>query len=148
MIIRKMCFEDCATVAIIEKSSFSKPWSYDSFVNELSNIHAFYLVAEISGEIAGYVGVHNICGEAEITMICVDEKFRGQGIASGLLKELIEHEKKENIANINLEVRESNNNAISLYKKFGFYKNGLRINYYEAPKENAVLMSLNLIEDE
>lgn len=146
MIIRKMRFEDCAEISIIEKSSFSKPWSYDSFVKELGNNLALYLVAEIEGKIAGYVGVHNICGEAEITMICVDEIMRGRGVASGLFKELIEYEKAEGITNINLEVRESNSAAISLYKKIGFIKNGLRINYYEAPKENAVLMSLNLKE--
>ena len=148
MIIRKMCFEDCREISVIEKNSFSKPWSYDSFVNELKNNHAFYLVAEDAGKIAGYVGVHNICGEAEITMICVDEKMRGRGIGSTLLEKLIENEVTEGINIINLEVRESNSNAISMYKKFGFVKNGLRINYYEAPKENAVLMSLNLKEGE
>ena len=51
-----------------------------------------------------------------------------------------------NMKFLNLEVRESNCNAISLYSKLGFEKVGLRKNYYKNPNENAVLMTKYLVE--
>ena len=61
-----------------------------------------------------------------------------------LLKELINFAEKVGISVIGLEVREGNENAIMLYKKFGFETVGNRKNYYKNPTENAVLMDLRL----
>ena len=51
---------------------------------------------------------------------------------------------KQKITRIMLEVRENNEAARQFYGKCGFTKDGIRRNYYESPKENAVLMSVNL----
>ena len=48
------------------------------------------------------------------------------------------------LAFLTLEVRESNAPAIALYAKHGFHPVGKRKNYYDAPKEDAVLMTCYL----
>lgn len=55
--------------------------------------------------------------------------YRNQGIGSRLLEKTIEHAVNiNNIERIELEVFESNVNAIRLYEKFGFACEGKRIN--------------------
>ena len=49
---------------------------------------------------------------------------------------------KQSSAFITLEVRESNHSAIYLYTKHGFEVVGKRKNYYDKPKEAALLMTL------
>ena len=72
----------------------------------------------------------------EIEYIIVDSKYRRLGIATKLLNYL--ETNNENIDNITLEVRESNNNAIEFYKKSGFKEVTYRKNYYK--NENGILM--------
>ena len=45
---------------------------------------------------------------------------------------------------ISLEVRPSNTAAISLYKKLGFEEIGLRRGFYREPKEDALILNLDL----
>ncbi len=147
MYIDRMTRKDCNVVAEIEKICFSTPWSKESFEKEFENDYAVYFTARKScGSPIGYIGVHNICGEGEITMVAVHPDYRGCGIGEKLLKVLIDHEKNCGISRVNLEVRESNITAQKLYEKSGFSRDGLRRNYYTEPMENAILMSLDLNE--
>jgi len=55
-------------------------------------------------------------------------EYRNQGIGSKLIEKAIEHSVKKNgIEKVELEVFESNINAIKLYEKFGFVYEGKRI---------------------
>ena len=74
--------------------------------------------------------------------IVVKKDFRNQGIASLLLKELINLSKSLNVKNLFLEVNEKNTPAILLYNKFGFKKISTRKNYYK--DNNAIVMKLDL----
>ena len=144
MQILPLSFEDCESVAEIEQLCFSDPWSKESIEGELSLDFAFYFAAKEGNKLYGYVGVHNICGVGEITMVAVHPSYRRRGIAEKLINMLIEFEKQQNILKVNLEVRESNVPARELYAKLGFKEDGFRKNYYTAPRENAVLMSIEL----
>lgn len=90
---------------------------------------------------AGFLILSTVLDEAEIIEVAVAENLRRSGIASELMSELFEWCKKNGIARILLEVRESNFPARSYYKKFGFAEDGRRRNYYRDPVEDAVLMS-------
>ena len=61
-----------------------------------------------------------------------------------LIDELEARARKLELAFMTLEVRESNAPAIALYSKHGFVPVGLRKNYYELPRENAVLMTKSI----
>ena len=81
--------------------------------------------------------------EADILNITVRPEARRQGIATQLLGKIGELAEPRGVTVIHLEVRESNTPARTLYGKLGFTVDGIRKNYYERPRENAVLMTLD-----
>lgn len=133
---------DIKDIARLDKECFSVPWSESSFLADVNNPLAHYVLAKIDGELCGYCGIYKVLDEGQITNIAVKEKFRRCGIAAKILEKIIEYAKENEIISISLEVRESNVAAISLYKKYGFLPVGLRKNYYHNPTEAAVLMEL------
>ncbi|MDP4153195.1 MAG: ribosomal protein S18-alanine N-acetyltransferase [Bacillota bacterium] len=136
-----MCTRHIDALAEIEKVCFSTPWSHQLIENELSNPMAVYVVAEEEGNPIGYAGMINVLGSGEIMSVAVLPEYRGRGIATKLLNALISHARDSEIEEMYLEVRSSNENAKKLYEKFGFKETGLRQNYYENPREDAVLMT-------
>ncbi len=142
MVIRQMKMEDMEQVYAIESSSFSRPWSKESFLSSLQNPQNLYLVAELDGIILGYCGLWGIVGEGEITNVAVNRKYRNQGVGEALLTELIRQARNMDITAFTLEVRQSNLSAIHLYHKLGFVETAVRKNYYEAPIEDALIMWL------
>lgn len=137
-----MLVDDVKNVAEVEKESFSMPWSESAFLESLSYDHTVFLVAEDieNSEILGYVGMYKVFNEADITNIAVRQKHRGKKIGERLMKEIKEYATKCSVSDIMLEVRESNEIAISLYEKMGFEKAGMRKNFYEKPAEDAIVM--------
>ena len=91
-------------------------------------------------ELAGFIEAQIIADEIHLYDVAVDPKFRRQGFAQALIEELT----LQPCTAILLEVRESNQAALQLYRKCGFAVDGIRKNYYSAPVENAVLMSRKL----
>lgn len=130
-----------SAIADIEKECFSVPWSEKSLKEELENEQAFFLVCLKDNEVAGYIGIIDICGECNITNVAVGEKFRNKGVASALIKKAIDDAIERNSDFITLEVRKSNTPALNLYNKHGFEKVGERRNFYTHPTEDAVLMT-------
>lgn len=138
--IRKLKESDIAELARIERESFSRPWSEESFRELLTLDYARYLVAEADGEIAGSVGMRVVYGEGDIDNVVVDRKYRGNGIAKALISELIALGESEGIKEFTLEVRVSNAAAIRVYENAGFTSAGVRPRFYEDPVEDALIM--------
>lgn len=142
--IRFMKQEDCKAIAQIERICFSNPWSEQSFLDTLGKKDIFYLIAERTEEgkkqLIGYIGVWQFFEEADITNIAVLPEERKKGIGYLLLEKMMKEAARRGVTALALEVRESNQTAIWLYKKAGFVVEGIRANYYEKPKENALLM--------
>lgn len=134
--------EDIDGILTVSSLSFSIPWSKTSYIQELSNPIAKYLVAKVDNNIIGFAGTWIILDEAHITNIAVHPNCRKQGIASKLVEELINYCKNKNCTSFTLEVRSSNIAAQNLYKKYGFSEAGIRKAYYEDNKEDAILMWL------
>ncbi len=139
--IEKMTAFHITEIAELEKECFSSPWSEEGLKSELTNEFARFFVAVSDGKIAGYIGSHNVLGEVYVTNVAVFEKFRRKGIAQKLIEALLETSKNENAELVTLEVRKSNISAISLYEKMNFISVGERKDFYEKPKENAILMT-------
>ena len=138
--VRQMEEADLGSVARIEASIFSKPWSEEGFRDSLRIPNTVYLVAEQDGSIAGYIGMLCVLDEGEITNVAVAEGFRRQGIGERLLSSLLQAGRKKGVDSFTLEVRESNSSARRLYRKLGFQEEGIRRNFYEKPTEDAILM--------
>ncbi|MDO4536087.1 MAG: ribosomal protein S18-alanine N-acetyltransferase [Clostridium perfringens] len=138
--IESMTLNHIDDVVEISKESFPISWSKDSFINEIKNPLAHYLVAMTDDRVIGFVGVWIIVGEANITNIAVSNSFRGKGIGNLLMENIMKLCKENDTKDMNLEVRASNIKAQNLYEKFGFIKESVRKKYYEDNKEDAIIM--------
>lgn len=143
--IRPMDVGSAHQVAALEQACFSDPWSLNSILGELFDKSAHYLTAQREGRVLGYLGMHRVLDEGYITNLAVSPACRRQGIARILLRALIDHARKEEMAFLTLEVRPTNLGAIALYSGEGFLPAGLRKNYYSHPVEDAVIMTKTLV---
>lgn len=143
-IFRNMAEQDVARVAELEKKVFSDAWTSAGIYETFCQNQAFVTVAECDGEIVGYCIVYYVMDEGEIARIAVEEKVRRKGVGRGLLDFVCECCKIKNINRLLLDVRESNESARRFYEQYGFTVDGIRKNFYDQPKENAVLMSKSI----
>lgn len=137
---RKMLLEDTAVIAEIERLTFPDPWPQKAFEDELKNEHAIYHVVTFNEQVIGYAGVWKILDEGHITNIAIHPDFRQHGIGRKLVTDMLESGPKEGIEQFTLEVRASNQVAILMYEQLGFVSAGKRPNYYDHPKEDAIIM--------
>lgn len=138
--IRPMERRDVERISQLEEETFSMPWSRDVFLKMIEKEDARYYVAEADGEVVGGCGVLMIAGEGDITNVVIDKKYRNQGIGTKMLQYLIEDGYQNGLTAFTLEVRVSNQNAIHVYEKLGFFSEGIRPNFYEKPTEDAMIM--------
>ena len=89
---------------------------------------------------AGYVGSQTVMDETDMMNIAVHPDFRRQGVARALILALIGELKKRGSRCLTLEVRASNDPARALYESLGFAHVGTRRNYYQNPKEDALIL--------
>lgn len=137
-----MTAEHIPQIAQLERTCFSHPWSEELLLQELWNDASAVIVAEgENGTVLGYAGVNTVLDEGYINNVAVTPQFRRQGVADELIAALVRFGRAK-LAFLTLEVRASNAPAIALYAKHGFREAGRRKNYYDDPKEDAILMTL------
>ena len=128
-------------MAALEQVCFSVPWSRETLESELDNPCAFYVVCTGgTGNVLGYIGSRIVLDEADITNVAVRPDCRRRGIARELVGRMLALMAEKGVRSVLLEVRESNLPARNCYAQAGFTVVGRRKNYYEAPKEDALLM--------
>ena len=136
-------------ILLMEQQCYSVPWTRDQLAAQMSDSMYIFLAAEDeSGRAVGYVGLMYVLDEGYISNVAVSPSRRREGIADMLLTELYARAKAKKLSFLTLEVRESNAPAQSLYKKHGYTEVGMRKGYYSLPKEDAVLMTCFLSEEE
>lgn len=142
---RPMAYDDLAAISRIEPTIYSHPWTMGNFNDSLNAGYSAW-VMEIAAEIVGYALVMMVLDEAHLLNISVAKPFQGQGLGRALLAHMVEVSRRHQAANMFLEVRVSNTNAIALYESVGFCEMGIRRNYYptKSGREDAVLMGLAL----
>ena len=128
----------------LEQSCFSVPWTRDQILGQMPDPQHVFLVAVDNDQIVGYVGMMHVLDEGYISNVAVCPERRRQGIADQLLKHLILRAKELDLSFVTLEVREGNSAAVNLYAKHTFEPVGMRKNYYDRPRENAILMTMFL----
>ena len=129
-------------IAEIERACFSLPWTEEMLSEELESLNTSCIVAvSDSDEVLGYASLTVVLDEGYINNVAVRRPFRRMGLASELLGVFFRFAEANKLAFLTLEVRDSNLAARSLYRKHGFREVGRRRNYYDKPKEDAVLMT-------
>jgi len=100
---------------------------------------------EIVEYITGFVGLWIMVDEAHIINIAVRELHRSKGIGELLLIASIDLASRLKASVVTLEVRASNTVAQNLYLKYGFQKMGVRRGYYTDNREDAFIMTTDII---
>ena len=136
--------EDLPAMMTLERACFSDPWPESAMRSTFVVPVARILIARQDGGVVGFAIAYLIPPEGEIADICVAPQTRGQGIGKMLMEALMEG---SHCNQFWLEVRASNFAARRLYEKLGFQILGVRRNYYDHPKEDAILMGLTLSEE-
>ena len=135
-------------IAELERICFSTPWSRNMLAEELDNACSAFLVAlDDSDKVVGYAGLQVVLDEGYIANVAVRPECRRQGIAGKLLQVLLDFAQANRLAFLTLEVRASNYEAIALYGSRGFRSVGRRKNYYEHPREDAIIMTKEFAPD-
>ena len=148
----EMVEDNMNEVLEIERSSFSSPWSKETFLIELKgNEFSRIILAKakdkrIYGGILGYCSYWIVSDEIHITNIAIHNRYRRRGIGEQLLRFLIKEAIKIGAKLITLELRISNLSAKALYEKLGFIPIAIQKKYYIEPKEDAIVMLLKLEE--
>lgn len=137
-----MTAEHLDAVAELERVCFSAPWSRNMLSEELENDCSAFLVAlDETGTAVGYAGLQVVLDEGYITNVAVRPECRRQGVAEKLLGVFTDFARAHALSFLTLEVRASNRPAVLLYAKLGFRGEGRRRNYYEHPREDALIMT-------
>ena len=135
-----MEIQDVPYIAQMEKIIFTMPWREDDFVEACNNPKKNFITAKAGDKIIGYCGIHQILDEGEITNVAISEEYRQRGIAGRMLSYLLEVGISMGITAFTLEVRAGNKAAVRLYENAGFLTEGIRKDFYDKPKEDALIM--------
>ena len=125
----------------LESRCFSVPWTREQLESQLPDAQHVFLAGEEDGCVLGYVGMMTVLDEGYISNVAVAPEARRRGIGRALAAALLDRAETLSLSFVTLEVREHNDPAIALYAGLGFVPVGLRKNYYDSPKENALLMT-------
>ena len=130
--IRKMRQSDLPQIVEIEKRCFSNPWNSKQYEYELNdNPYSSLWVLEEDGQIIGYYDLWIMFENADLANIAVDVPFQKKGYGEQLMNHMEKLAMEKGCENIGLEVRVSNENAIRLYEKHGFFIINTKPNYYK-----------------
>ena len=144
MIVIKTATEaDIPRILEIELEAISPPWSHGTLLSEIYREDSFFAVARLdmdTGPLSGFVILRRMGDEGELLQIAVDKAARRGGAADLLMTAALRFIKDASMGSIFLEVRKSNEAAISLYKKHGFKTVRSRKDYYSDPIEDAIVM--------
>ncbi len=131
-------------IAELERKNFSLPWTEKQLRTYMERENCLFYGAFLGDELLGYIGATVVLDEMEIFNVAVNERYRRQRIGDMLVDCIqaaaAELKKAAPLERVTLEVRAGNAPAIALYEKHGFVEVGRRKNYYEKPREDAVLM--------
>ena len=138
--IRKIDDFSAKLAAELEKETFSSPWDEKSILAEAER--GYFIAAFDKDVFLGYAGALSVLDECGICNVAVKADFRDRGVGKALVNDIIDFAKETKKSVVMLEVRRSNAPAVALYEKLGFVKVGERKNFYDFPREDALLYNL------
>ncbi len=133
---------DLETVLRIEQASFVNPWTRDMYLAELENrgVSYCYVARNEASEVVGYCSFWRVLDELHINNLAVAPQYRGAGVGTALLGEVVRQGTELGARRATLEVRRANDAARRLYERLGFTVGGVRRAYYTNPVEDALIL--------
>ena len=137
---------DIPAVMLIENAEYKFPWSEGIMKDCLSTANYHGYLIKYHQQLIGYAMISAAVGECHILNICIKSSHQNKGYGKQLLAFLIDEAKELKAQQVFLEVRASNQAAISLYQNFGFNELDIRKGYYPAhnKREDAYLFAMEI----
>ena len=140
--------QDLEDVAALEAASFTNPWTREMLERELAtSLVARVYVLRTAGKVTAFCSCWIVSDELHINTLAVDPEFRRQGLATLLMRQLLNVAQAEGATRALLEVRRSNVPAIRLYESLGFSVADVRRAYYTQPEEDALILARQALPD-
>jgi ribosomal-protein-alanine N-acetyltransferase len=142
---RPMQLDDLDAIMVIEPQIYPYPWTIGNFNDSLNSGYSAWILMH-NEDIIGYSLMMMVLDEAHLLNLSIAKTYQKQGLGRTLLEHMVDIAKNNQMANMFLEVRQSNISAIALYENVGFNEMAIRRNYYPATngREDAILMGLAL----
>lgn len=133
---------DLAAVEALQRDTFTNPWGAEAMQWELdhTDVARLYVVAAEGDRIVGYCACWLVFDELHINSLAIDPACRRQGAATSLLEHVFAEAVAAGARSATLEVRASNLPALRLYERLGFRVDGTRRDYYQSPREDALIL--------
>jgi [ribosomal protein S18]-alanine N-acetyltransferase len=133
---------DLDGVLAVEDESFTNPWTREMYSWELRDrsICHIYVVRTPECPVVGFCAFWLVTDEIHINNVAIRPSLRGQGIGTGLMQHVFAEAKRLGARRATLEVRASNEGALRLYERLGFYVAGTRRSYYSNPVEDGLIL--------
>ena len=134
--------EDLSAVDGLQQLTFTNPWGAEAIRWELEHteVARLYLMTAPTGVLVAYCACWMVADEVHINSLAVDPAWRRQGLARRLLRHVFRDTVRDGAASATLEVRQSNDAARALYAGLGFAVEGRRRDYYQQPREDALIL--------
>jgi len=141
-ITRASAGDDLRDVETLQRSAFTNPWAADSLRWELAStdVARLYLMRDEGERLVAYCACWLILDELHINSLAVAEACRRRGLARQLLRHVFSDAVAAGALTATLEVRQSNSAARALYEALGFRVEGVRRDYYQVPREDALIL--------
>jgi ribosomal-protein-alanine N-acetyltransferase len=139
--------DDLDEVLAIENVVYPHPWSRGNFLDSIYSGYETWTLRDVSGQLVGYFLLMIAVDEAHLLNVSVRKDLHGQGIGRKLLDKIVTVAREKGMASILLEVRPSNEQALGVYRHYGFIKIGIRKGYYpdaNQAREDAIVMRLSI----
>jgi [ribosomal protein S18]-alanine N-acetyltransferase len=143
IVVERMQSEtDLDLVAELEARCFTNPWTREMLEREVlqSSPARVYVLRDEAGGVAAFCTCWLIVDELHINTIAVHPARRRAGLATLLMRHVMEESMRDGATRATLEVRASNEAARRLYANLGFVESGVRPGYYSQPDEDAIIL--------
>ena len=138
--IARVGAEAISSLLAIDEASFLRPWTRAMYESALDNPVPRVFVLTIDDAPVAYCSGWVLPGELHIGNLAVLPGFRRRGFARQLLEAVLDHAAREGATAATLEVRRSNRAALALYERLGFTTTAVRVDYYQEPTEDALIL--------
>lgn len=135
---------DAPAAAAVEAACFARPWSEASLRGSLESPCGLFVGLWQGERLIGYAGMHLVLGEGAVDNVAILPQYRGLGLGRALMQAFLQQAALRGCRRVTLEVRPSNTAARRLYASLGFAEEGLRRDFYDGPREDALLCGLDL----
>jgi tRNA threonylcarbamoyl adenosine modification protein YeaZ/ribosomal-protein-alanine acetyltransferase len=142
--------EDLSAVEALQQRSFTNAWGAESIKWELENtdVARLYVMREPGGRLLAYCACWMIFDELHINSLAVEIEWRRKGLARRLLDHVMRDAVRAGARGATLEVRQSNDAARALYEGLGFTVEAVRRDYYQDPREDALILWNRRLNDQ